>query len=384
MNKTKKLGLYLHIPFCVRKCRYCDFYSAPADSEARSAYVDALIAHLIFEGKRLGDYSVDTVYFGGGTPNLLTGEDFARVLDTVKAHYHLEADAEITAECNPVAGDAERLFAMRAAGVNRLSIGLQSVHENELQLLGRPHDYAAFLDTFRTARDVGFENISVDLMFGIPAQTEKSFAKTLDAITSLAPEHISVYGLRIEKNTPFWGMREKLPLPDEDAEAYMAEYMVSFLPSRGYRHYEISNFAKEGFASRHNLRYWLGSDYLGFGPGAHSYLGGDRFETPGDTAAYLAAVREERFEDLRQNITRIEGKEKMDEYVMLRMRLAGGVDFTDFAQRFGTSFHRQYRIDPMLFEKGFLQRTDAGVAFTERGMRVSNAILSDWLDFGEE
>lgn len=384
MQERKKLGLYLHIPFCVRKCNYCDFYSAPADSGARSAYVDALIAQLAFEGARLGDYDVDAVYLGGGTPNLLSGEDFARILDTVKAHYRLDANAEITAECNPVAGDAEKLAAMRAAGVNRLSIGLQSIHENELQLLGRPHDYAAFLDTFHTARAVGFRNISADLMFGIPAQTEKSFAETLEALTALAPEHISAYGLRVEKRTPFWGMREKLPFPDEDAEANMAEYMVDFLASRGYRHYEISNFAKEGFASRHNLRYWLGSDYLGFGPGAHSYLGGERFETPPDTAAYLSAVRGGRFADLRQNLTRIGEKEAMDEYVMLRMRLSCGVDFADFKHRFGVSFDQRYPIDPALLAGGFLQRTDGGIAFTERGMRVSNAILSDWLCFGEE
>ncbi len=384
MSETKKLGLYLHIPFCVQKCRYCDFYSAPADKERRRAYVDALINHLSFEGARLRDYRVDTVYLGGGTPNLLEGSDFARILDTVQAHFNLEGDAEITAECNPVAGDREKLSQMRAAGINRLSIGLQSIHENELQLLGRPHGYAEFLDTFSAARDVGFPNISVDLMFGIPAQTESSFAKTLDALTRLAPEHISVYGLRVEKHTPFWGMRDTLPLPDEDAEAYMAEYMVPFLASREYRHYEISNFAKAGFASRHNLRYWLGADYLGFGPGAHSYLAGERFDTPSSTAAYLAAVSEKNFAALRQNVTRIEGKEAMDEYVMLRMRLACGVDFTDFARRFGTSFHQQYHIDPMLFERGLLERTDRGVAFTERGMRVSNAILSDWLDFGEE
>lgn len=383
MSENEKLGLYLHIPFCVQKCRYCDFYSAPSDAAARAAYVDALITHLAFESKRLGAYAVDTVYFGGGTPNLLGGADFSRILDTVRRHFKLEEDAEITAECNPVAGDAEKLRAMRAAGINRLSIGLQSANENELALLGRPHGYAEFLDTFRAARAVGFENISVDLMLGIPLQTRESLEKTLSAVVALSPEHISAYGLRIEKHTPFWGMRDKLPLPDEDSEEEMIAHTVAFLGANGYHHYEISNFARRGFPSRHNLRYWLGAPYLGVGPGAHSYLGGERFETLADTAAYLAAVREGRFAELRQNVTRIEGKEAMDEYVMLRMRLAAGIDFIDFKRRFGCYFYERYRIDPALFDGGFLERTDVGVAFTERGMRVSNAILSDWLDFGE-
>ena len=382
MSEKEKLGLYLHIPFCVQKCKYCDFYSAPSDAATRTAYVDALIDHLSFEGKRLGAYTVDTVYFGGGTPNLLDGKDFTRILDTVKGCFRLEADAEITAECNPVAGDAEKLRAMREAGVNRLSIGLQSANENELLLLGRPHGYGEFLDTFRAARAVGFENISVDLMLGIPAQTSESLQSTLEKIVALSPEHISAYGLRIEKHTPFWGMRDKLPLPDEDSEEEMIAHTVAYLGANGYRHYEISNFCKQGFPSRHNLRYWLSAPYLGVGPGAHSYLGGERFDTPANTLAYVAAIREGRFADLYQNITRIAGKEAMDEYVMLRMRLAGGLDVTDFKRRFGCFFYEQYNIDPALIDGGFLERTDAGFAFTERGMRVSNAILSDWLDFG--
>ncbi|MBQ8356766.1 MAG: radical SAM family heme chaperone HemW [Clostridia bacterium] len=378
-----RLGLYLHIPFCVRKCRYCDFYSAPTDKGARTAYVRALCRHLAAVAPDLRDYTVDTVYFGGGTPTLLDSGDFQSILDTVRGCLSLERDAEITAECNPVTNAAGLMEGLLCAGVNRLSIGLQSTHEGELKLLGRPHGYGEFLSTYSAARQAGFDNISVDLMFGIPDQTVRSFGQTLDAVTALSPEHISAYGLRIEEGTPFYRMRQELTLPDEDAEAEMAEMVAARLTAAGYAHYEISNYARAGLRSRHNMRYWLGEDYLGFGPGAHSYLRGVRFETAPDTAAYLLAVERGDFESLRQNPVPIAGKEQKDEYVMLRMRLFDGVELADFSHRFGTSFEKEYGDVTPLVQGGFLVKTPHRIAFTEKGMRVSNTILSDWLDFGK-
>ncbi len=378
-----KLGLYVHVPFCVRKCHYCDFHSAPADKGARTAYVRALCRHLVASAPALHGYTVDTVYLGGGTPTLLDSADFMAILDTVREHYALEADAEITAECNPVTNAAGLMEGLRQAGVNRLSIGLQSANENELRLLGRPHGYGEFLETYKAARTAGFDNISVDLMFGIPDQTAESFARTLDAVLALSPEHISAYGLRIEEGTPFYGMKKRLALPNEDTECEMAETVAGRLRNAGYEHYEISNYARPGRRSRHNMRYWLGADYLGFGPGAHSYLHGARFDTAPDTAAYVAAVERGAFDTLRQNLMPIAGKELQDEYVMLRMRLFDGIDTADFARRFGISFEQAYGAPEPLIEGGFLQRSQERIAFTERGMRVSNAILSDWLDFGE-
>ena len=375
-----KLGLYLHVPFCVRKCHYCDFYSAPADKGARTAYVRALCRHLAASGS---DRTVDTVYFGGGTPTLLDAEDFQAILDTVRAHFNLEAGAEITAECNPVTHADGMMEGLRRAGVDRLSIGLQSANEGELKLLGRPHGYAEFLETYRAARRAGFDNISVDLMFGIPNQTVESFAYTIDTLLALSPEHISAYGLRIEEGTPLDGMRKRLVFPNEDAEAEMAELVASRLTAAGYEHYEISNYAKAGKRARHNMRYWLGEDYLGFGPGAHSYMDGVRFFTASDTAAYLAAVESGDLASLRQGAQRIVDKELQDEYVMLRMRLFDGIDLADFAHRFGSSFEDAYGGTDRLVAAGFLQKNKERIAFSEKGMRVSNAILSEWLDFGE-
>ena len=379
----KKLGLYLHIPFCLRKCRYCDFYSAPSDKGARTEYVRALCAHLAAEAPALRDYEVDTVYIGGGTPTLLEGDDFKMILNTVRAHFALEAGAEITAECNPVTNADGMAEGLIAAGINRISIGLQSIHDRELQLLGRPHGFAEFESTYRAARQAGFENISVDLMFGIPAQTPQSFSQTLKTVIGLSPEHVSAYGLRIEEGTPFYGMRKDLPLPDEDAEAEMAELAATQLMAAGYEHYEISNYAKAGRRSRHNMRYWLGEDYLGLGPGAHSYLRGVRFDIAPDRATYLEAVKSKAFSSLRQNLQPIVGKEKTDEYVMLRMRLFDGIDLADFSHRFGTSFEKEYGSTAALEQAGYLEKNAHRIAFTEKGMRVSNAILSDWLDFGE-
>ncbi len=378
----KSLGLYLHIPFCLQKCNYCDFCSAPASEQTRAAYVAVLCAHLAAVAPTTRDYAVDTVYLGGGTPTLLSADDFLRILDTVRACFVLLPDAEITAECNPVTG-AEALFCgMREAGINRLSIGLQSVHEKELKLLGRLHSFADFQSTFAAARRAGFENISADLMFGIPAQSAESFRETLETVCDLSPEHISAYGLRVEDGTPFGRMKDTLPLPDEDEEAEMAELVATFLPAHGYRRYEISNYAKAGCESRHNLRYWLGEEYLGVGPAAHSFFGGVRFETPADTKAYMAAVSKGDFGALFTAHHAVGGVEARDEYVLLRMRLAEGVNKADFSHRFGTNFENCYGDLTALTKCGFLKNDDTCVAFTARGMQVSNAILSEWLDFG--
>ena len=378
----KRLGLYLHIPFCLQKCNYCDFCSAPASEQTRAAYVQALCAHLRAGAPGASEYEVDTVYLGGGTPTLLSPADFSQILDTVRAHFYVLPDAEITSECNPVTNTDGLFEGLLQAGVNRLSIGLQSVHENELKRLGRLHSFADFESTYTAARRAGFENISADLMFGIPEQTVKSFRKTLETLCALSPEHISAYGLRVEDGTVFGRMRDTLPLPSEDEEAEMAELVESFLPTHGYERYEISNYARNGYHSKHNLRYWLGEEYLGFGPAAHSFFGGVRFETPADRGAYLDAAQNGDFESLFQEHHKVQGAEARDEYVMLRMRLAAGIDKADFAQRFGTSFEKCYGDLTPLVKGGFLKNDDTRVAFTARGMQLSNAILSEWLDFG--
>ncbi len=376
------LGLYIHIPFCLRKCNYCDFCSAVSDDDTRTAYIAALCQQLATVAPGADGMDVDTVYLGGGTPTLLDPLQLATILNTVRTHYAVVQDAEITVECNPVTNTRGLFEGLRTAGFNRLSIGLQSIHEKELSLLGRLHTFDDFKATFAAARAAGFDNISADVMFGIPAQTPDSFRQTLHTLADLGPEHISAYGLRIEPGTPFYKKRDTLPLPCEDAESEMAELVSDLLPTLGYERYEISNYAKRGFSSRHNLRYWLGADYLGFGPGAHSFFRGTRFETSPDTVAYLAAAEKGAFDTLFTNHHTPDAHELREEYVMLRMRLCEGVEKADFEKRFGKSFSACYGDLSPLIRGGFLTETDTHVAFSARGMQVSNAILCQWLDFG--
>ncbi len=383
MREEKSLGLYLHIPFCTAKCRYCDFYSAAAPRALQGEYVAALAAELAARGGAASELTVNTVYIGGGTPSLLPPADIALLLDTVQAHYTVTGDAEITVECNPHSAGAGDFAALRAAGVNRLSIGLQSAIDTELLALGRPHDFKAFENTFGAARAAGFSNINVDVMFGIPHQTKDSLSATLKTVLGLAPEHISAYGLRIEEGTPFFRERHTLPLADEDTVADMQLLVSKALKDAGYCHYEVSNYAKPGHHSRHNMRYWKGEAYLGFGAAAHSYFGGVRFEAPRDTAGYIDAVKRGDFAALQTNAHRLTPHEVREEYVMLRMRLFEGIDEADFAARFGTSFEAAYGDLARLICGGFLRREGGRIAFTERGMYVSNAILSEWLDFHE-
>lgn len=375
------LGLYLHIPFCVRKCHYCDFCSAAASADTRAAYVDALCAEIAAKSALATGHSVDTVYFGGGTPTLLSPSDFSRIMRTVRAHFDLLADAEITTECNPVTGCDALFEGLVAAGINRVSIGVQSVHDNELALLGRAHNFADFLSTFDAARRAGLSNISADVMFGIPAQSVKSLGETLDTLASLPLSHLSAYGLRIEEGTPFDRMRDTLPFPSEDEEAEMAELVPTRLEKHGFARYEISNYARNGMISRHNLRYWLGEEYVGLGVAAHSFFDGVRYANCPDTNAYLRAAREGAWDALVCERHVIDAHDAREEYVMLRMRLASGIDKADFKARFGTSFEDAYGKLDVLVANGLLTNRAERVAFSARGMQLSNAILAEWLDF---
>lgn len=382
MRKT--LGLYIHVPFCVAKCLYCDFYSGAFPQKRQAAYTAALCKHLRTSAPRAAAYTVDTVYFGGGTPTLLPTESLLEILDTVKACFSLEAGAEITLECNPATISAQKARALYEGGFNRISIGAQSLCDEELRRLGRKHTAQQFLDTVHGVKAAGFQNISADLMFGIPGQTAASFQETLDRLIALELPHISAYGLRLEEGTPLFAMQQVLDLPDEDAQADLQLQAVEALTRAGYIHYEISNYAKAGFASRHNLRYWNRSPYLGFGPGAHSFFEEDRFSFQKDLAAYINAAERDAFCEIEEGRERIFGKDAQDEYVMLQMRLSAGVEEADFAYRFGTSVEKAYGDPAPLIAAGYLKRENGRVAFTERGMLVSNAILAQWLDFGKE
>lgn len=342
-------------------------------------YVAALCRDLQRYAPLCRDYTVDTVFLGGGTPTTLPAYLLEELMGEIYKNYNISPDAEITAECNPVTGERELFARMRAAGINRLSIGLQSAHEKELKALGRPHTFETFAACFADARAAGFDNISVDVMSGIPYQTPESRRKTLQKILALGPEHISSYDLIIEEGTPFFKKRDTLPLPDEDAARKMYLEGIEILRESGYAQYEISNFARAGYESRHNLKYWNCDEYLGFGVAAHSDFGGARFGNSREIEAYIAGrdITEER-EIPNKN-------ERINEYVMLRFRLCEGVDVALFKNRFGISFEGMYgkKLAPFI-KSGLVRREGDRYFLTPEGMLVSNTILSDILDFASQ
>lgn len=376
----KTLGLYIHIPFCRSKCLYCDFCSFPRQDENKMvAYVAALCRDLQKHAPECRNHVVDTVFLGGGTPTTLPAYLLKELMGEIYRHYNVSPTAEITAECNPVTGERELFARMRAAGINRLSIGLQSAHEKELKALGRLHNFDTFATCFADARAAGFDNISVDVMSGIPYQTPESRCETLEKILTLAPEHISSYDLIIEEGTPFYKKRDTLPFPDEEASRRMYLEGIEFLAKNGYTQYEISNFARAGYESRHNLKYWNCDEYLGFGVAAHSDFGGARFGNSRDIEEYL------KDHDITEERSIPDKTERAEEYIMLRFRLCEGVEECAFENRFGISFAGTYgkKLAPFV-NSGLVRRENGRYFFTPEGMLVSNTILSEVLDFASQ
>lgn len=370
----KSLGIYIHIPFCIKKCGYCDFCSFPVgNGENMHRYTDELCRRIA--ASRADGYSVDTVYFGGGTPSLLPVGCVEKILRTIYDTFCVEHGTEITLECNPATADAEYFRDIRSLGINRLSMGLQSALDRELSLLGRIHGSADFVRCLEDARRAGFDNVSADLMYGIPEQTNESLSLSIDFLASLLPEHISVYGLSIEEGTDFYRRRSALDIADGDGQADMYLLCSERLSAAGYEKYEISNFAREGRVSRHNLRYWRGEEYLGFGVAAHSYFCGERFGNSRDIGAFLEG------KDIVTERQTVDGDERRREYVMLRMRLTEGIEVAEYARVFGRDFHSDFPCVADYIGQGFMRVESNAIAFTDRGFLVSNAILSDMLDF---
>ena len=372
---TDGIGLYIHIPFCKRKCNYCDFPSFQGISQTeKKKYVDALISEI-------NSYScpekikVNTVFIGGGTPSLLGGEEMGRVLSSVYESFEISEDAEISMEANPGTLTLENAIAYRSSGINRISIGSQSFCENELKKLGRIHNSDAISEAVAIAREAGFSNINLDLMYGIPHQTPSSFAKSMEQAISLAPEHLSVYSLMLEEGTPFYQMQQSLSLPDEDAETEMTELLLSKMKAAGYERYEISNYAKPSFASRHNLRYWRNEEYLGFGVSAYSYFDGVRYGNHRDFSLYCQSPLDCVVE--REELTQ---EDKAYEYVMTRFRLKEGVSLAEYQALFGVSFEERYRIEISRFAAlGLLERENNRIFLNDKGMALSNTVLVDFM-----
>lgn len=363
-------GLYIHVPFCASKCRYCDFYSFAGKQSQMDDYVEALFWHADKFAPQFAGRQVDTVYFGGGTPSLLGGERLTRMLDGLHERFAILPDAEITVECNPDSMTDDLLSIFKDVGVNRLSVGVQSAHDDELRMLGRRHNFAEARDAIRRAQDAGFDNISLDLMYGLPGQTQEYFMQSVEALLALSPAHLSCYSLKLEPGTPMG--QENPVLPDGDAQADLYLALCDRLRQAGFEHYEISNWAQPGRASRHNSRYWTLSDYLGLGPGAHSYVAGRRFAEPSSLTAlcdHVQVVDEEDIPDFSPH----------SEYIMLRLRTAAGVDVQDFAARFGRDFTPYETHLAALQKPGLTEKTQTGWRLTEAGFLVSNLIITDVL-----
>lgn len=365
------LGLYIHIPFCKAKCAYCDFYSLAHSEEKMDAYMAALLRHLEEVAPRAAGMQVDTVYFGGGTPSYLGAARLCRILQTVLRRYDVARDAEITLEANPdSAGDWKELRKLRRAGFNRLSLGVQSTDDALLRRIGRVHTYEQVQQAVTAARKAKFTDLSLDLIYGLPGQTMEDWQRTLADAVALGPEHLSCYGLKLEEGTPLWQQRQTLTLPDDDAQADMYLYTVAVLGEMGYEQYEISNFAKSGKASRHNLKYWRMEEYAGFGPGAHSDFGGVRYGYVRDIDSYIAGRLVLSESETDSTLARDY------EYVMLSLRTAAGIDRQTFEKRYRQRFQPMETLFEQYEKAGLASRTEGGWRLTPKGFLVSNSIIA--------
>lgn len=410
--KTKhELELYLHIPFCVKKCNYCDFLSFSADEQIQREYAKALMREIEYYGSLMGERRVSTIYIGGGTPSWLDSDLLIRILDCVCRNFSVSQDAEISMECNPGTITREKMGDYRNAGINRLSIGLQSANGEELRMLGRIHTYEQFLKTYELARNCGFSNVSVDLMSGLPYQTWEKFAKTLHQVVRLKPEHLSVYTLMIEKGTPFYeqykfdavkqeaGMDTEV-LPNEEEAYRMMKGTQEILARAGYEQYEISNFAKPGFACRHNVGYWTRENYLGMGLGAASLIDNVRYRNVTDIYSYieesahiglkeLAYTRRENGKTVDRMVMGtclheagevLSRKSQMEEFMFLGLRMREGTSRSAFEQEFGISIDGVYgEVLQKLREEELLEVQAGRIKLTERGMDLGNYCMAQFL-----
>lgn len=385
---VEPLGLYLHIPFCVQKCGYCDFLSAPATEAIREQYVQTVIREIEEKKGIYGDWPVDTIFVGGGTPTILESGQMERIMDSFFSGFSVEPAAEITWEMNPGTVSLEKLQVLKQYGVNRLSIGLQSTHNAELKILGRIHTYEAFLQTWDMVRNQGFSNVNIDLMSGLPLQTLQSYEETLHRICRLSPEHISAYSLIVEEGTPFESLygeagKQKSQLPEEETEREMYDLTGKLLSQAGFHQYEISNYAKIGRECKHNTRYWKRKPYLGLGLGAASFLEKTRFSNETDLSSYLENGKQGMFS--KQEETKLSVGEEIEETMFLGLRMREGISIKEFEIKFGYNIMGVYGdvIEKWIERKRLqIDRKSGRISLTESGIGISNQIFVDFLEPG--
>lgn len=400
------LEIYIHIPFCVKKCDYCDFLSAPADLETKEKYVEALINEIKLNKNKMSEYVVDTVFIGGGTPSLLEENQISKIMSVLRDNCNMSENPEITIECNPGTITESKLLEYKKSGINRISFGLQSANDEELKFIGRIHNYAGFLESYNLARKCGFDNINVDLMSALPGQTLKSYEETLNKVVRLEPEHISAYSLIVEENTLMYDRVKKAQikginiLPDEESERKMYYLTNNILRSNGYRKYEISNYSKPGKECKHNIGYWQRKEYLGFGIGAASLYKENRYNNISDINKYIEVLTNNIKENsinnvgnssevenqvnilnsIVKNLQQLTERDRMEEFMFLGLRMMEGVSMEKFEQYFGKTYMEVYgKVQKRMEDKRFLINDNGYVKLTEFGIDLSNYVMSEFL-----
>lgn len=400
------LEIYIHIPFCVKKCDYCDFLSAPADFETKEKYVEALINEIKLNKNKMSEYVVDTVFIGGGTPSLLEENQISKIMSVLRDNCNMSENPEITIECNPGTITESKLLEYKKSGINRISFGLQSANDEELKSIGRIHNYAGFLESYNLARKCGFDNINVDLMSALPGQTLKSYEETLNKVVRLEPEHISAYSLIVEENTLMYDRVKKAQikginiLPDEESERKMYYLTNNILRSNGYRKYEISNYSKPGKECKHNIGYWQRKEYLGFGIGAASLYKENRYNNISDINKYIEVLTNNIKENsinnvgnssevenqvnilnsIVKNLQQLTERDRMEEFMFLGLRMMEGVSMEKFEQYFGKTYMEVYgKVQKRMEDKRFLINDNGYVKLTEFGIDLSNYVMSEFL-----
>lgn len=373
-------GIYVHIPFCVKKCKYCDFNSFKMNLCDKKIYLDDLKKEIETYSKEFEKKEIDTIFFGGGTPSILNCEEIKDLMDCIKNSFNISECAEITIECNPGTIDRKKLEVMKNSGINRLSIGLQAVQNKHLNYVGRIHTYEEFERNFKEARDVGFDNINIDLMYALPNQTKEEWQESLEKVVKLNPEHISAYSLILEEGTELFDMyeRKEFKLMDEDSDIEMYEYTIKYLKENGYSQYEISNYSKEGRECKHNIIYWKCENYIGLGAGAAGYLGKKRYSNESSLVDYHKMIEDEKKPIA--DIENLSDEEMMEEMVFMGLRMNEGIDRNDFEKKFGIDFYKKY-FDKLkkLEEIGLLDIDKYFVKLTQKGREISNSVFLEIL-----
>lgn len=378
MDKTRRLGIYVHIPFCAGKCAYCDFYSLVGCEDRMPDYQKAVLRHIKESSSQLQGYIIDTVYFGGGTPSYYGADRLIEIFEALKKYGRVLVDGEVTLEANPDSITYKDLLKLRKAGFNRLSLGAQCADDGLLKSIGRLHNFSQVEAAVSNARKAGFDNVSLDLIYGLPSQTREAWADTLMRSVALKPDHFSCYGLKIEEGTALYPFKDSPFIPDDDTQADMYLYTVEALERYGYRQYEISNFARRGYESKHNLKYWMDQEYLGFGAAAHSFMANRRFSCVRDLKAYAENIMSgQSVIDSSDDITDFE---RASEYLMLGLRTTYGISEEEYYKIFPLKFEMAKALMEKYVEQGWMNHNDDRWSFTPQGFLLSNVLIGEILD----